>query len=197
MSAAVDPVILSGATREEADRLRKAREALARREAELRAAQDQADAARASMVAADLDGRSDAKAAEASEAASRLVEVARTYLEDLAREVAKVEREVLGAIQDRNAAPIEAELAATRAAYDDELDLFQKTFPIAEAMGRHRAKEAELAGRLAAVRGTDPAGARYRSIPDAEVGFWVVRDRAREDIASAGHLGDKLRRREG
>jgi hypothetical protein len=105
--------------------------------------------------------------------------------------VEAIRGQVVAAVRESRAAPIREQLEAVRARYEQEVQLLLEVFPIADALARHRSREAELVAQLGeALRERSPSV----SIPEVQIELVVTRDRAREVVESVPHLSDKLRR---
>lgn len=206
---AADPFLvedLAAADRKDADRLAKARDELAKREAALTAAEDQVAAAKAGIIAAGVDGKDDTKHAEALATANAAVVQAREIRDLRAEIVDTIERELVASVRAERAAPIEARLEAIRSAHDEQVELLSAVAATLERLQTLAAAERAAAAELASARRDGMAdrlhgfvagtGNRYVSIPDVRVGFHVVEGGARQDVESPGHLVDKLRRRQ-
>lgn len=211
MVAMTDPYVaedLAAAPSRDIDRLRKAEQELAKRDAALRAAEDQREAARAAILEAGMAGRDDSKHAEAFANAEAAVSTNR-QLRDLRAEVVdSIRQELVLSVRGKRAAEVAARLRSIQDQYDEQCQLLEAVAGILDRLGTLREQERTQAAEMAAARreGASDAlhgftlgtGRRYRSIPDVRVGFYVVTENgARQDVESPGHLSDHLRRHEG
>ena len=205
-----DPFVvqdLAAATRDDAKRLAKGREELAKREAAVKALEERAAAARAEVMRLATEGRDTSRAEAALKTANGALAEALEDRKLRAEVVEIIERQALAAVRASRAAPHERRLAEIRRQWDEEVDrLADAAVAGADRLQALAAAERTAAADLAGayrVGSVDPfgkfvpgVGGRHISMPDATVGLYVVRDKVRQDVVSPTHLRDTLRRRE-
>ena len=155
MNATRDPFAaadLTAAGKKDADRLAKAEAELAKREAALRAASDQRDAAMQAVLAAGMEGKDDSKAAQSLASANASVQAARELRDLRADVVDAVRAEVLEAVRAERSVGPRQRLDSIRAQYDEQAQLLSAVAAILDRLGSLREAERQAAVDLATAR---------------------------------------------